>query len=122
MEIKNVLLFGLGAIGSIYAVKLKNLVNLSVLVDKKRFERYQKDGIFFNSEHMDFNYVLDTDSKFKPDLIIIATKTIDFEKNLKKIKNYVGENTIIMSLQNGITSEKLLAERYGKEHLVYSFF
>ena len=39
--IKNVLICGLGAIGSIYAVKLhedKN-VNLKVLVDETRFER-----------------------------------------------------------------------------------
>lgn len=120
--IKKVLVFGLGAIGSILAIKLKNNVDLAVLVDENRLERYKRDGIIYNCEKFKFNYVLDTENDFKPDLIIIAIKSIDFEKNIEKIKNYVGENTIIMSTLNGITSEKILAKRFGNNHLIHSYF
>ena len=44
-DIKNVLICGIGAVGSIYANKIQNYdaENLRVLVDKQRYERYIKN-------------------------------------------------------------------------------
>lgn len=43
-EIKNVLVCGIGAVGSIYADKIEKFTpqNLRVLVDEARLERYKK--------------------------------------------------------------------------------
>ena len=38
------------------------------------------------------------------------------------IKNFVDEDTVILSLLNGVTSEKLIAAVYGREKLLYSSF
>lgn len=122
MEIKNVLILGLGAIGTIYAVKLNEIANISVLVDKSRIDRYKANGIIFNSKRYDFNLVLDTDSGFCADLIIVATKSINFSQTADMIKNYVGKNTIILSLLNGITSENVLAQKYGQDKVLPAFF
>ena len=46
----NILIVGLGAIGSIYATKLKDAgQSVKVLVDEKRLKRYEKEGILFTS-------------------------------------------------------------------------
>ena len=123
-EIKNVMICGLGAIGSIYAEKFQKYSpeNLKILVDKERFERYTKNPVIFNGNELKFNYILPDDTTFKADLIIIATKYDGLNDAVKNIKNFVKDDTIILSLLNGITSEKIIAETYGREHVLYSYF
>lgn len=117
-EIENVLICGLGAIGSIYADKIKGA---KILVDSDRLERYKKNPTTFNGKVMELDYIL-PDDEFKADLIIIATKYDGLADAVENIKNFVGENTLILSLLNGVTSEKFIAERYGAEKIVYSYF
>lgn len=123
-EIKKVLVLGLGAIGSIYATKLYDYSPecVNVLLDKSRVDSYKKKGIIFNKKRYDFEYLLDTDILYKADLIIIATKSPNFNQAVEMIKNFVSENTIIMSLLNGISSEEILIEKYGAEKVLYSYF
>lgn len=118
-EIKNILICGLGAIGSIYVAKIKDA---RVLVDKDRLERYKKNPTYFNGELLNPHYILPDDKVFKADLIIIATKFDGFEQAVENIKNFVGENTVILSLLNGVTSEKLLIDKYGADKVLYSYF
>ena len=56
-EIKNVLVCGIGAVGSIYADKIEKFTpqNLRVLVDEARLERYKKNPTVFNGRVLDFN-------------------------------------------------------------------
>lgn len=117
-DIENVLICGLGAIGSIYADKIKGA---KILVDGERLERYKKNPTTFNGKVMELEYIL-PDDEFKADLIIIATKYDGLADAVYNIKNFVGENTLILSLLNGVTSEKFIAERYGAEKIVYSYF
>lgn len=117
-NIENVLICGLGAIGSIYANKIKGA---KILVDSDRLERYKKNPTTFNGKVMELDYIL-PDEEFKADLIIIATKYDGLVDAVDNIKNFVGENTLILSLLNGVTSEKFIAERYGAEKVVYSYF
>ena len=70
---------------------------------------------------MELDYIL-PDDEFMADLIIIATKYDGLADAVENIKNFVGENTLILSLLNGVTSEKFIAERYGAEKVVYSYF
>ncbi|MBP3925254.1 ketopantoate reductase family protein [bacterium] len=123
-EIKNVLICGIGAIGSIYADKIhkKFPKNLKILVDKKRFDRYQNSPVIFNGEALKLNYTLPENKDFKADLIIIATKFDGLEDAIKNIKNFVDEDTVILSLLNGITSEEIIAKNYGAEKILYSYY
>lgn len=123
-EIKKVLLCGLGAIGTIYADKMQKFdkENFRVLVDELRLAKYSKNPVIFNGVQLDFNYVLPSDENFKADLIIIATKFTGLDEAVRNINNFVKEDTIIMSLLNGVTSEDIIAAAYGKEKLLYSYF
>lgn len=118
-EIENVLICGLGAIGTIYAEKIKGA---KILVDEVRLERYKKNPTTFNGKVIEFDYVLPDCNGFKADLVIIATKYDGLADVIENIESFVGEDTLIMSLLNGVTSEKTIAERYGAEKIVHSYF
>ncbi len=123
-EIKNVLLCGLGAVGTVYAEKFhkNNSENFRVLVDKDRLVRYQQNPISYNGKIIEFNYILPEDTSFKADLIIIATKQTGLEEALNNITNFIKEETIIIPLLNGVTSEELTATKYGWEKVLYGYF
>lgn len=123
-EIKKVILCGLGAIGTIYADKLEKFdaENFKVLVDEARIERYKTNPIKFNGRQLNFDYILPSQEGFKADLIILATKFAGLKDAIKNIKNFVKEDTIILSLLNGVTSEDIIADVYGKDKMLYSYF
>lgn len=123
-EIKKVILCGLGAIGTIYADKLEKFdaENFKVLVDVARIERYKTNPIKFNGRQLNFDYILPSQEGFKADLIILATKFAGLKDAIKNIKNFVKEDTIILSLLNGVTSEDIIADVYGKDKMLYSYF
>lgn len=123
-EIKKVILCGLGAIGTIYADKLEKFdaENFKVLVDEARLERYKKNPIKFNGRQLNFDYILPSEENFKADLIILATKFAGLKDAIKNIKNFVKEDTVILSLLNGVTSEDIIADVYGKDKMLYSYF
>lgn len=123
-EIKNILICGIGAVGSIYADKIQSFdsAHLRVLVDKDRFAKYKKEPMIFNGRELDFNYVLPEENDFKADLIIVATKFAGLYEARENIKNFVKDDTIILSLLNGVTSEEILAETYGWDKLLLSYF
>lgn len=123
-EINKVLICGIGAVGSIYANKINeyNSDNLRVLVDKKRLENYTKNPKIFNGKPLFFNYILPDSKDFKADLIIIATKYDGLKDTIKNIENFVKDDTIIISLLNGVTSEELIAQKYGWTHTLLAYF
>ena len=76
---------------------------------------------FLNGKPLNFNYVAE-DKNFKADLIIIATKFDGLNDVIKNIENFVSEDTIIMSLLNGVSSEEIISRKYGWKHLPISYF
>ena len=91
-------------------------------MDEKRYVKYQTTPKIFNGKILELNYVLPENQDYKADLIIIATKNDGLSEAINNIKNFVGENTIIMSLLNGVKSEELIAEKYGWKHTLLSYF
>ncbi len=123
-DIKNILICGIGAVGSIYAEKIQNCesAKLRVLVDEERLIKYTQNPIIFNGTELHFNYVLPDEENFKADLIIIATKFSGLEEASLNIANFVKNDTVIISLLNGVTSEEILAAKYGWDKLLLSYF
>lgn len=123
-EISNVIVVGLGAIGAIYAVALKQYHPdcVRVLLDEQRLERYRARGVVLNGTRHDFEYVLPGDNPRKADLILIATKVDGLQSAIDAIAGFVHDETIILSLLNGISSEDEIAARYGWERVLHAFF
>lgn len=123
-SIKNVLLCGLGGLGCICAAAINDskVGNLKVLTDLERLKRYSSTPTVFNGKSYNFDYILPSDTGFKADLVIIATKNNGFEQVLSEVKNFVSENTIFVSLLNGIHSERRIAELFSDKNVVTCFY
>lgn len=122
-----VLICGLGAVGLTFAVKFREKCDLKILVDEERLERYKKNKPALNGKVQEFEYVLPSNNtftpvSFTPDLIIIATKAQGLESAIKNIKNFIGKNTIILSLLNGISSEEKIKAVYPEAVVLKSYF
>lgn len=116
-----VVICGLGAVGLTYASKLKDVCELKILVDETRLEKFKKNPPLLNGEKVNLDYILPTAS-WNADLIIVSTKASGLESAISYIKNFVGENTIIISLLNGISSEEKIASVYGNDKVIPAYF
>lgn len=121
MKIKKVLLCGLGAVGLTYANKLKDVCELKIVADTDRIEKYLKKPPKLNNVEIKLNYILPSEN-WNPDLIIVSTKSYNLDSAIDCIKGFVKDNTIILSLINGISSENKIAEIFGKEKVLHSYF
>lgn len=122
-EIKNVSIIGMGAMGCAYSSHIfKNIHNVSIkiIAEGERAERYRKSGFVINGEKYFYDVVTPCEKCEKADLIIVSVKYNQLKEAVQQIKNHVGDNTIIISLLNGITSEEILGETYGMDKVLYS--
>lgn len=122
MSIKKVSIIGMGALGVLFGgilTKKLGKQNVDFVVNKDRKARFFKYGLTSNGEACDFNLV-DEDEKGRPaDLLIFAVKGVDLESAIDSARNKVSDNTIILSLLNGVTSEEIIGEAFGFDKLVY---
>lgn len=121
-SIEKVSIIGLGALGVLYGEHLSKVIpfeDLRIIVDEKRKHKYEEEGVYCNGNKCNLNFVLAEDIVEPADLLIFAVKYIHLEEAIKSVKHHVGENTIILSVLNGIVSEIDIAKVYGAEHNLY---
>lgn len=120
--IQTIDIVGLGALGVMYAeffTKKLGKENVRILADKDRIERYKNDRITFNGEICDFQYC-DAAKESRPsELMLFAVKYGALETAMEENAHLVGENTILLSVLNGIRSEEDLGRRFGREKVVH---
>jgi 2-dehydropantoate 2-reductase len=121
-EIKTAAVIGLGALGTLYADLLDRRLpkgNFSVIMSKDRIARCRAEGVSINGRPLDL--LLKTPEEGKPvDLILFATKIHGLPSAIRDAAPFVGENTLLVSILNGITSEDMLIEAFGPENVLYS--
>lgn len=122
MEIKKVSIIGLGALGILFGHHLAKVMpkaDLRIVADRKRMEKYEKEGIYCNGEECNFYYVSPDEEVEPADLLIFAVKFNGLQAAIESVKHHVGEHTLILSALNGITSERIIGEAYGEEKILY---
>jgi 2-dehydropantoate 2-reductase len=125
MEIKKIALIGAGAVGAYFIWGLENKINskeidFCVVADGERKERLSKNGIVINGKTYTFP-VKTAEEAGKVDLVLIATKYGALTNILEDVKKLVADNTIVISLLNGVDSEEIIGKAVGEKHIVYSF-
>lgn len=123
MEIRKVAVVGVGAVGAVLASKLSDFLgkeNVQCIADGERLERYRRDGIFLNGKKLDLTFVASADAD-EAGLVIIATKNGQLGEAIPMVRRAVGRNTMILSVLNGIQSEREIADAYGKGRVLYGF-
>ena len=120
-DIRNVLLVGIGAIGGAVAQRLYDWdpACIKVLAGGSRAARYRENGFMINGKQFDFQIADPKATAVPADLIIVAVKFYDLEKAIQDISPYVGDQTIILSLLNGISSEEMIGAVYGMDKVLY---
>lgn len=121
MEIKTVGIIGAGAIGAYFIWGMRNLPreNICLIANGERKERLEKNGIIINGERFDYP-VKTSETAGKVDLLLISTKYGALSEILEDAKTVVKEDTIVLSLLNGIDSEEIVGSAVGEEHMLYS--
>lgn len=123
MEIKTVDIIGLGAEGSVVYDALRSRLSkeqVRVIAKGERAERLRKNGIEINGTKYELNVTEPGFSSVKPDLIVIAVKSYQLKDIFSDIEAELGKDTMLISFINGLSSEDILAERFGAERVIYS--
>lgn len=122
----NVVVFGLGAIGIVYAVSLKKYGHRVFGVTKERYLKYFEDrkfkikGLFGEKEalldgiYKDINNLLNEEI----DLIILSVKSFDTEVAVKELKKIVSDKTFVLLAQNGYGNYEIASKELGSKHVI----
>lgn len=122
MEIKKVSIIGLGALGILFAHHLSKRMpkeDLRIIADRDRINRYEKDHVYCNGQRCDFTYLTPDETCEPADLLIFTVKYDGLNDAIQAVKNHVGDQTIILSALNGISSEAEIGKYYGMENILY---
>ena len=107
-KIKTSALIGLGALGILFGRKMPGV---QVIADEDRIARYSAEPVVCNGEACSFRYV--TPAEGRPvDLLLVAVKATVLEQAIQDIAKFVGPDTVILSVLNGITSEEHIDAAY----------
>lgn len=120
-EYKSVALLGAGAVGSyvMWGLLSKAELELCIVADGERKKRFEENGFLINGNK--FAPIVKTPEEARGvDLLIVATKYHALQAALDDIKKIVTENTVVMSLMNGVDSEEIISSVIPEKQLVYS--
>ena len=121
MEIKKVAILGAGAVGSyvIEGISGCREIRLGVIAEGERNARLKRAGCTINgvTYHPEVWTYQETDNI---DLLIVSLKYGALPTALDTIKQATSQNTIVMSLMNGVDSEEIIAKEVGEPHVLYS--
>ena len=112
-------IIGLGALGVLFGQRLlENGADVRIIADLARAEKYRKQGVTCNGAPVDFRYVTPEEAEFV-DLMIFATKEGGLQNAMETASGFIGENTLILSVLNGVSSEETIAARFGEKNVLY---
>lgn len=107
-------ILGAGAMGAVYASRFyaMNPACVSVVAQGERYERLRRDGLIVNGKHVAVPVLAPEDTAPPSDLILVALKHRDLAASLDLLQNRVGDNTVILSVMNGLDSEAIIRAAY----------
>ena len=121
----NIAILGMGALGLLFGGEIvENFKgHAAYVMDEARLSRHKKDVYSINGREV--SYPMETPETFaskagKADLVLVGVKFPTLEESLELIEPIVGEDTIFVSMMNGISSERIIGEKYGMDNVIYT--
>jgi len=119
----NILIFGAGAMGSVFGGFLSRDNSVTLIGRREHIKAINERGLTITGiwgEHIFTRLAAFTSVKQIPehasfDLIMITTKSYDTAKAVEEVAPLVGEGTAVLSMQNGIGNEEVIARVAGEE-------
>ena len=122
-KIKKISLIGLGAMGVFFAPRLAAAYpeGFRVIADGERKRRLEEKGVIVNGVNYKFPIITPEEKRDPADLILIGVKGYGLDQAIEDIRNQVGDETLIISLLNGVDSEEKLVKSFGEKHVLYGY-
>ncbi|MCH2515002.1 MAG: 2-dehydropantoate 2-reductase [Dehalococcoidia bacterium] len=120
----SVAVVGAGGTGGYYGGALARAGNQVTMVARGphlaaiRATGLQVNTVLLGDFHLDVDATDDMSSVGPVDLVIFAVKSYGTNAAIRDMGPLVGDDTMIISTQNGIDSERLLGEALGTEHVL----
>jgi 2-dehydropantoate 2-reductase len=120
----SVAVVGAGGTGGYYGGALARAGNQVTMVARGphlaaiRATGLQVNTVLLGDFHLDVDATDDMSSVGPVDLVIFAVKSYGTNVAIRDMGPLVGDDTMIISTQNGIDSERLLGEALGTEHVL----
>lgn len=118
---QKIYLIGLGAIGCAILKQTKDEGhNISVICDEKRKQRYISNSFFINNEKYDFDYVSES-KNHNIDILLVSVKSNQLESAINDLQPFISKDTIIISLLNGINSERIIEKELNHKNVLHAY-
>lgn len=121
-----IVVMGTGGVGGYYGGLFARLGHEVFFVARgAHLEAILEKGLQVNSFHGDFSIhpaiAGEDPAEFGvADLVLFCTKTYDTEQAAQKLLPVIGDETTVMSFQNGVDSAERIGEVIGQEHMIGS--
>lgn len=121
MEYKKIAVLGAGAVGSyvIWGLSGKKDIDLAAVAKGERAERLRSEGLQIN-DRLYKPAVQTPEEAHGADLLIIALKYGALKEALDDIRTVADDHTDIISLMNGVDSEKIISQVVPSSQIIYS--
>lgn len=122
-RIESVAIIGAGALGIMYGKLINDALGRErvwFVADDRRVDHYRRNGVFANDEPCGFNFATPAQIPTHVDLVIFTVKAMALDAALTEAAPLMGPHTVVISLLNGITSERIIGERVGHDKVLYS--
>ncbi len=119
-KIETINIIGLGALGLLYARSMSRALgseSVRFVMNRERYERNKDKEFKIQGEPMKFGMV-SSDEAGPADLVLVAVKYPGLAGALEDMSSSVGDDTVIMSVLNGISSENLIAAKFGAYRMI----
>lgn len=117
------LVVGAGAVGGYFGGRLlEKREDVTFLVREGRKKQLEETGLVIESIHgnvtLSPNTILAGAEAGSFDVILLSTKAYHLEGAIESIQPYVGPETVILPLLNGILHIEKLIEKFGEERII----
>ncbi len=119
-----ILVLGAGAMGCLYGGLLKEKGNDVILVDVSKAQVDEINANGLELETSEGRRVISINAKYahevseQPELLILFTKTIHSKSALESLKEKIGADTIVLSLQNGLGNDEVIKEFVSTDRII----
>ena len=118
----NIVIMGAGAIGSFFGALLSNNNNV-ILIGKKPHISAIKKSVLIIEGKTNLKLKISAECSvdritFKPDLIFLTVKSYDTEIAISQLLDIINENTIVISMQNGLDNIDKIKEYINEEKII----
>lgn len=120
MEITRTALIGLGAIGTVYGRMLHETYGreFAVIAGGERAQRLREKGATVNGASF-FPQVVEPGEEFQADLVIVSVKNYQLDQAIGDVRSFVGKNTVLLPLLNGVTARDRLLAAFPENRVFY---